>query len=272
MLTLKAPAGHVLYSSSFTIPGPILEKEESKALWADFCRVIERADGGMVWRVELQERKQAHWHTLILLPEGFDGRPGRASNAVWEIDQMWHKMLHDLPVLPSYMTRRLDGEFREYVNIHREQLPGARVRSARTQKCDNDGAWLRYLNDHTTKAKQSQIAYGWGRHWGIVGRKRFEVVQGNDVGDLGDSFPVILRFMRRLFTPCVNFNPKKHKREVPFGHCLGYPPRRGWAGASVWFSEQSKTSGVVRLVDWCGSAAKVPRSSFLECSQKWSAT
>jgi hypothetical protein len=124
-------------------------------------------------------------------------------------------------------------------------MPGAYEFSAHVQTNEGHGwrgAWLRYLQDHASKAKQEQIAEGM-RHWGIVGRKRFKRVTPSDAYGLTErQWWALLRRVQRLSTPSIPDG------KSPFGRRLGFRTRRGSGhGASVWFG---RPETLLRLVDW----------------------
>jgi hypothetical protein len=117
------------------------------------------------------------------------------------------------------------------------------------------GAWLRYLQDHATKAKQDQIATGFGRHWGVVGRGRFmESAADREMVFSGEkSFYRFWRVYHRLTRPQMSYRRRREKVPGKFdgrpfsGRSLGWSSNRGIYGSSVWFS---KPEVVERLFQW----------------------
>lgn len=104
------------------------------------------------------------------------------------------------------------------------------------------GAWKRYLNDHTSKAKQEQIGENIGRHWGVIGRNAFEAVQPVAVASLSwQQYATVLRCYHRLCTPYIRCEG------ALFGKRRGYSSRRGRSGRSISFSNPATMR---RLVDW----------------------
>lgn len=262
MLTRYVPDAH-LVGGNFTIPGiPALPYDQQKKLWVWFCREVDRRGWGMVWRMEIQERGALHWHSLIYIPKTckLEWRAPRVEvQCLWEsaIDWISEKPFCPDPPIP---IRGRHGEIRGYYvefNQGRMGIPGATAHAA---WCDDGteshGAWLRYLQDHSSKAKQEQIAVGMGRHWGVVGRKRFEAGQQVEGFTMTPrAYWLFLRAFQRLCTPM-------HKCEgAPFGRKLGYRVRRGRIGNSVWFS---RSDTIRRICEWAIARAYAEKVSGVE--------
>jgi hypothetical protein len=127
----------------------------------------------------------------------------------------------------------------------RSQITGADTRSFNLQLDDSSSgdrwAWRRYMQDHASKAKQEQVAEGFGRHWGVVGRGRYRLVAPQAVVTLDDpEYFRVVRWLQRMVSGMTKC-PK-----VPFGSKRGFRQRRGTHGKSVWFSNPSTVS---RLID-----------------------
>jgi len=111
---------------------------------------------------------------------------------------------------------------------------------------DTYGAWKRYLNDHTSKTKQEQIGENIGRHWGVIGKDLFEVVDPSLTAHLtAREYAAILRLYQRMITPYMRCEG------ALFGKRKGYTPRRGRSGRSVSFSNPET---IRRLLEWVKSA------------------
>lgn len=242
LLTWGAPEGQNLYGVTLTIPGPVLKLEESRAIWAWFGLHAAKAGWGILWRLEIQQRGALHWHGVVLPPADLD--PVLVG---LKLTRLWRG------ALDSIGPRRFDPPWSGQDGSWRQALvsvpglsamPGADVHSCQvTAEADGGkGAWLRYLQDHATKAKQEQIGSGVGRHWGIIGRARFVRLVPLETDVLTDEqWFRFLRALQRLATPSL-------KREgVPFGRRLGGRNRRGGFGQSVWFS---RGETVKKLVEW----------------------
>jgi len=107
------------------------------------------------------------------------------------------------------------------------------------------GAWKRYLNDHTSKAKQEQIGANIGRHWGVIGRNQFQDVSPDFEIELSwQQYAAFLRCWHRLCTPYNKCDG------ALFGKRRGYKPTRGRSGRTVSFSNPATLR---RLADWAVS-------------------
>ena len=130
-----------------------------------------------------------------------------------------------------------------------DRWPGANLAAVKVEPMAGHGAgWLRYLQDHCTKAKQEQIARGFGKHWGVIGTDAFDDVQGESVELDDQAHARFLRAFRRLCSPLM-------RRDDPTGKhkARGHWPRklqrqqRATRGASVWFSSPDT---IRRIADW----------------------
>ncbi len=65
--------GMNIHDITLTIPGPLMSMEDSKKLWADYCRRVSDAGLCMIWRIEIQERGAYHWHCIAGSPAGEKG-------------------------------------------------------------------------------------------------------------------------------------------------------------------------------------------------------
>ena len=258
------------FGATFTIPGnrcspsgellPPPTPEESKNLWDHFCKhYIDRYGLGMVWRIELQKRGAAHWHCLIVSkgsPAGGITYDGVTSLAQFLLRDWW---LKSLEILGKHCFLQKWGEAKKEMialDCFHSQIMGADRCAVDIQTDDGRGAWLRYLQDHATKSKQEQVAgEGWGRHWGLIGRKRFSTMRAYDSINF-ESEAVFARFIRAYQRLCTPVMKHRHRREKfwkkfegrPFdGRAVGWRIKRGSHGKSVWFSNP-KT--VLRLARW----------------------
>jgi hypothetical protein len=125
----------------------------------------------------------------------------------------------------------------------------------------DNSEWLRYLQDHASKRKQSQSVIGVGRHWGVIGRDRFRVTTATHIEEMSDgAYAKFLRAFQRLCTPvCSLVMPlrscdvarwEKLVKRIPFGRRVGRVMRRGRSGKSIWFT---RPASVARLVSWARS-------------------
>lgn len=235
LLRLRAPDGWVVGGATFTIPGPTLPPSDAREVWAWYCLQVAHAGFGMIWRVEIQTRGMLHWHCLAIGPD---------HDALQRLVSLWWDAIDRLGEFsPSKPYFGAKGDWKSGVEwaSSRIALPGAREHSAQIDTSrTGQGAWLRYLQDHTSKAKQGQVPVNIGRHWGIVGRKLFEPALPDSCDDLTPrQYAYVRRAYERLATP--------HRRaSCVFGSRLGYRVKRGRRGRAVCFCNPATLS---RLVD-----------------------
>ena len=144
------------------------------------------------------------------------------------------------------------------LDAYHGSVMGADKHAVDIQKDEGKGAWLRYLQDHATKSKQEQEAgEGWGRHWGVVGRDKFERQQAYASLKFSSekTFSKFLRVYQRLCTPGnwqfikerVRKTWPKFEGRVFGGRARGWRITRGRHGRSVWFTNPDT---VWRLAEW----------------------
>lgn len=141
--------GASVWGFTFTIPGKVLEPPAVRRLWHDFVVAYKREYRGvpMVWRIELQTRKQAHWHCVLWLD-------GLAAARAVMIADLWRKVVRSHV---GALSRRTDIGF-EFHGVDFKCLDGASATGL-----------IGYLCDHASKHKRDQL--GWrGRQWGVVNR------------------------------------------------------------------------------------------------------
>jgi len=257
MLDHEAPAGWTTYGLTVTIPGPEVTVAEASAMWAHFCHNhIQAAGYGMVWRLEIQKRKQPHYHALVCAPPSSPDVDVRKEirNMAWlAID--WMGPVPGLPItrkLPDTATH-VDRTVTLVRCDSRMDLNGAYKYAVRVDADDGEGRWLRYLQDHASKRKQEQVAES-GRQWGVVGRKHFVRARVQAKYDCTDQeFILVMRFMRKLFRPCVT-------TKGVWGWKHGYKSRRGSRGRCVWFTEEAKQKAVMRYLEFLRDSLPVSRA------------
>lgn len=153
------------------------------------------------------------------------------------VEERWRDKGEDFPgvvrdqlELDDYADERWPGPCEAVTYATRNLWPGADRHAVKWEGRGGEGAWLRYLQDHATKAKQEQIPESIGRHWGVIGRERFEVAVPDEVCRLEPhEYARVVRWMQRLSTPRI-------RARCVFGRRLGYRTRRGSWGRSVWFT------------------------------------
>jgi len=271
MLKNQPPDDYWTMGATFTIPGPVPTVPEFKALWKDWTRKAEKDQWCAVWRMEVQKRGAVHWHLLIAVPKWSstlmgdkinDGAPDAETLdrelLARDIQKSWMAALTRMgPVKLPEGGMPMPGKS---VGLHNGQRAGIWIegehpdrahwwgadRYAVDVQCEggNRGKWRRYMQDHASKAKQEQIPEGFGRHWGVIGRKRFVGVFPAAVDQLSKTgYYAFLRAFQRLCTPSF-------PAPCVFGRRLGSRIRRGKWGKSVWYTNPET---VKRLASWAAT-------------------
>lgn len=158
--------GGRLYGVTFTIPSPtmsdILSSDKVRDIWSDFGQhIFPRTfpHSSLIWRIELQERGQAHWHCVFYLSDDdASSRNADLSNAYdlvcFELVGVWRKLVYKRVNTDNWTLQTHLGFSDRGVDV----------------KPLTSSAIVGYVCDHGSKAKQAQL--GWvGRQWGVIGRK-----------------------------------------------------------------------------------------------------
>jgi hypothetical protein len=193
------------------------------------------------------------WHGSVPGSDADEAaKSGLWSNAA-ALRVLWFGAVDTLGTVEEPMSKEKPDFVRR---VLRSEWRGAdRYAAQVTPLPDVFGSWKRYLQDHNSKLKQAQIAEGFGRHWGVIGRNHFERVLPDSFADLNDRQRwAFLRVHRRLRTP---------QRVAPwsvFGRCLGYTASSGRSGRSVFFSNPATAQ---RIISWAmdlpAALPRVPR-------------
>lgn len=241
-----APRGWSSWGVTFEVPGDVrgCTVKHYAELWRVMGQWVQRQGWGMVWRLELQKRNAPHWHCLLIAPAEFCEV---TKGCLWE---KWALYLdHYLPVPPH----KADTSFRnkEGVTVYRWAVwgrscyttepyfrrslwAGAEEHCIDVKGDGSSGSWLRYLQDHATKYKQAQVAdgAGWGRHWGVVGRKYFREAEGVEIrASRRAVWFAVRRWLRRLRSPSVP------APSAPFGRRIRRVPAGFVTGRRVVFGK-----------------------------------
>lgn len=170
----------ITYGVTLTIPSPtdsdILSPDSVRELW----RVLSQhrfprlfPSSSLVWRIELQTRKQAHWHCVWYLSD-LDAQKLAPTVEIETARQ----------VAVGYMISLWQELVFECVDTHNwtfKTLQGFTTHSVQVQALTST-AIVGYLCDHESKHKQDQI--GWvGRQWGVIGRKNLDF-EGEVIGEV----------------------------------------------------------------------------------------
>lgn len=235
MLTHHSPRGWSEYCVTLTVPGSPLTPEEKRRVWNLMTWKCRHAGIGAVWRLEVQKRGAAHWHLLVSCPplhEWISGYAEDSGTATMGIIRMWQECVDSLG--ETEWTVKSGNKYR----CLRSMLPGAREHMVDVQPMGNQSAgWLRYMFDHASKAKQEQEA-ATGRHWGIVNRSVFVAASSSVVAFTEEDFSRLHRVLRRWNRPRVRLPDRlfaSKDLKDPWQTKLGYAPKRGLKGRSVWF-------------------------------------
>ena len=136
-----------------TIPGDILQASCLRSIWHLFrVRASQKFPAlPWVWRIELQKRKQAHFHIVVY---------GRSFADAFGLRELWENVIQRK--LSRFIDKKTMAAFLRH-GVRVDDLGG----------CDSSGI-IGYLCDHTSKHKQDQL--GWvGRQWGVVNRHAFKI-------------------------------------------------------------------------------------------------
>lgn len=170
-----------------TIPGPIISESDWRKVWQTFRRYCPPI--GVVWRVELQKRKQPHFHIVCWVRSVSRGADKAA------LMEAWGRAVRRLGEVE--WTRKGDPE--TVYTSSRMGMDGAdrhAVKFVELEKGDDFG-WWRYLASHTGKSKQDQL--GWrGRAWGILNPDKLRRIAGDRHGLTRRQWFKMRRWLRRL--------------------------------------------------------------------------
>lgn len=269
-LLMHEPVGDAFeYNVTLTVPGPPLSPAEMRKLWHRFSVDLKRSGRSAVWRLEVQARGSVHWHLIMSVPKDIAGKIAKDQPAypVLErlvVEKYWKQALDSLgPVkcesvswdFETDPSRRKKQVF-EFPS--RSQIPfafeipdwalgpGSKTRAVDCVQAPpgtEQWAWRRYMQDHASKAKQEQIAQGFGRHWGVIGRSRYKAAFPDFFEALTvPQIDAVLRWLQHLTGGTVK------APRAPFGYKRA--PRRtyrGKHGRSVWFSRPDTIRRMIEL-------------------------
>jgi len=137
----------------FGTPEPAVSREDALAVFQAWTKRCERATLGVIWRLEIQTRKDCERSDLVGIPQPH---------------------YHCIMIAPAAVTEPFVIGLWLAVLGERGKVKGAKKHACRVKSCEDwEAARTRYLVDHATKRKVDQVAVGWGRHWGAFGRGLF---------------------------------------------------------------------------------------------------
>ena len=154
------------YGFCFTIPGDILTPGATREIWELWRKnylMRKYSDCAFIWRIELQQRKQAHWHCVGYMSmhdeklESLKVSPHNiALTKAQELKNDWFSFISN-KVGQNWSEKTLKGA--SYCSCNVKPLSGVKGVNV-----------VGYLADHTSKHKAQQL--GWkGRQWGIVNKR-----------------------------------------------------------------------------------------------------
>ena len=243
LLQNRPPVGWDVFGCTYTIPGPVQDPEVIRTVWKEFCRKLQRFPLTLIWRMEIQARGSVHWHAIMYTAPMSDG--------AWGVCGIKHPCVGGGG---KYFGAALDSvvgpvEWKDQ-NCLPSQLKGADRHMVDMQHDEYQhvkGSWLRYLQDHSTKVKQDQIAVGYGRHWGVVNRKHLREIFPDETFEMyAWEYDRFLRAYQRLCTP-------RFPADCVFGRRKGYRPGFGRRGSTVKFS---RPETIKRLVKWAKESSR----------------
>jgi len=251
LLTHGPVEGYETIDATLTIPGDVMTVREMKMLWARWKTSCIRAKVGCVWRLEVQQRGQPHWHCLMAVPKPDELEEHDLERAQEEYDEWRARLEHDIDLAgglhaaarglpPGQFLLKPRTRFESWIRAtwlnvlgDRGRMNGARQYAVDVEReSSSDVRWTRYLCDHSSKSKGVQIAEGFGRHWGVIGTDLFLVEMPDIVKLHRKEMSVLLRLLRRR-------NRRSFKKaDSPFGWKLAKATKRGNWGQAVWFGDQ----------------------------------
>lgn len=158
--------GGRLFGVTFTIPSPtqadILSPCKVRLIWSDFSQhIFPRTfpHSSLIWRIELQERGQAHWHCVFYCSDD-DALSRNVDLSIafdlvcFEVCSVWRALVYNRVNTENWSDKTHFGFADNGVDV----------------KPLTSSAIVGYVCDHGSKQKQAQL--GWvGRQWGVIGRK-----------------------------------------------------------------------------------------------------
>ena len=172
--------------------------------------------------------------------------------ALYEDEIMYDDLSTEIEVVNETERDSYFVHTRELAEIPRSMVKGAFLpdySQVKDKSCaclvetinDNGIGWTRYLCDHATKVKREQVARGYGRQWGVVGRDKFKTREASSILNMSDkAFAVWLRAVGKMTRPRI-------RAKCVFGKKAGWRKRRGKTGRAVWFGNDST---YIRLAEW----------------------
>ena len=179
------PEGWEPLGMTGTIPGNVISEAEFRRLWQTFRRECPAVP--VIWRVELQKRKQPHVHMVVWVP------PAEKGQSEIRLMQAWERAVRRLGKV------EWTGKDGTVFQSSRMAMPGADRHAVQFDELQpgDDFGWWRYLASHQGKSKQDQL--GWkGRNWGVLNGDKLRRESGERYGLSRSQWLKMRRWLRRL--------------------------------------------------------------------------
>lgn len=165
LLTLQYEKGKML-SATLTFPGVIIDDEQCQQAFDRWCLNATKAGWCGIWRKEVQLRGMLHFHVWLGVP--WDPLDKGFGYTMTTLRDSWDVACNFLGEV-----ERADGTKGTIADSNGFRLHGLTWEYQIDQK-DADH-FFAYAAAHT--CKESQVAVGRGRHWGVFGRKQFTKIK-----------------------------------------------------------------------------------------------
>ncbi len=204
-----------------TIPGAILSPSYLRKLWHSFrVRASQKFSNlPWVWRIELQKRKQAHFHLVVY---------GRSFADAFGLRELWEDVVKRFVFDCGICTAE------DYAAFLRH---GVKVDDLASF---NSSGIIGYLCDHTSKHKQAQL--GWvGRQWGVVNRSALKV-------DSSSVFVCSPREWIEIRRQYIRLQKKLKKEGRYYGRRLAVSRRGDVFGGCLFGLDEKRLYDIIRAM------------------------
>lgn len=241
ILERDGPAGWRPFSWTATLPGPPVSPDEWRRVWHAFRCRMARIGWPLIWRVELQRRKQPHVHGIGWLPAVEAAGRSREASGILDLVEVRGAWVGAVRVLGEYRGAPW-GKLGIVQADDRMSFPGADLRAffCTLDQGRDPARWWRYLAAHSSKRKGEQL--GWhGRQWGVINGGLLRRADSETLAVRRRDLVRVVRQLRKLV----------HLR------------RASARGRQSWFA---RPEDVRRLVGWATEGRAVNVSSVNEGS------
>lgn len=205
-----------------TIPGEIVQPSYLRRMWHSFrVRASQKFPSlPWVWRVELQKRKQAHFHLIVY---------GRSFSDSFGLRELWEDVVSRMVYRRGICTQDQFNAFLRY---------GVKVDDLSMR--DSSGV-IGYLCDHTSKHKQDQLGFT-GRQWGIVNRSAFKA----DASTVFECSPREWILIRRQY---IRLQKHLKKEGAYYGRRLAVSRRGDVFSSCLFGSDERRIYDIIRRIN-----------------------